>query len=203
MILGLHGKMGAGKNAAASRLPLLTEIPVVEVSYARKLKESVCALFGIALEDLEIWKNRPDRMVSLGGLYDGLGYVPLKERTMTFREFLQRYGTEAHREVFGEDFWLDAALPLDGDYSDALYVVTDCRFQNEADRIRSLGGSVIKIVGPVVETGSHVSEQTLRCDYTIDNTVRGDDFANLDHELNKMLDVVLSRILVRAMEGDA
>ena len=33
---------------------------------------------------------------------------------MTFREFLQRYGTEAHRDVFGKDFWLEYTLPANG-----------------------------------------------------------------------------------------
>lgn len=187
MILGLHGKMGSGKDTACELLKELSPVPVVRVSYAAKLKESAAALLGVHLDDLELYKNDPSKMVALGGIYDGLGFVPYREKTMAVREFLQRYGTESHRNVFGEDFWLDAALPLEKDYSDALYVVTDVRFQNEADRIRSLGGKIVKVIGPVEDTGSHASERPLVCDFTIDNTVRDDDFSLLRSELGGVL----------------
>jgi len=35
------------------------------------------------------------------------------EHSITGRQALQRYGTEGHRDVFGEDFWVDALLPVD------------------------------------------------------------------------------------------
>lgn len=196
MILGLHGKMGAGKDTVYERLLELYDFKTVRISYADKLKESVAALLGLTRDQIETYKNTTDAVVTFDGGWRG----PIKRQT--FREFLQRYGTESHREIFGQDFWLDSALPLpryeedlDGQsrlvgptYNDgALYVVTDVRFPNEAERIRRLGGAIVKVVGPDENTGDHASEQTLPCDYTIDNTIRDDDFANLDHELLMML----------------
>jgi len=164
---------------------------VVEVSYAAKLKESVAALFGVRVQDLERWKNNPAAQVTLsapGGVH----------HRQTVRSMLQRYGTEAHRDTFGQDFWLDAALPLRSPggtvsgadfYCDALYVVTDVRFPNEADRIRELCGFMVRVVGPVNETGSHPSEVALKgkMDATIKNTVRDDNYASLDAQLVKLL----------------
>lgn len=192
MIIGLHGKMGSGKNTAALRLAQIAP-PVVEVSFAAKLKESAAALIGCTVADLELWKNDPSKCVAVGGLYDGLGFQ--QTRVFTVREYLQRYGTEAHRDVFGADFWLDAALPVPPEhrgkiadwYGDALYVVTDVRFPNEAVRVRELGGIVVGVRGPETDTGNHASEQVLDCDVWIDNTARDDGFAALDGGLRNLL----------------
>lgn len=189
MILGLHGKMGSGKNEVARRLALLLRgkgLPLYEVSFAAKLKQSAAALLGCTVDDLEAWKNDPEMWVCLAahGGYD-------VREGQTVRSFLQRYGTEAHREVFGEDFWLDAALPLDRDYSGGLYVVTDVRFPNEAERVRHLGGTVVHIVGQNEDTGSHASERSLHCFYEIDNRIRDDDFASLDKQLIALLGTLI------------
>ena len=189
MILGLHGKMGSGKNEAAKRLALIAP-PVIEVSFARRLKESAAALLGCTVDDLEAWKNDPEMYLCV---CDHVG--PMMDESQTVRSFLQRYGTEAHRDIFGQDFWLDAALPMRGthspaplrsvdtEYARALYVVTDVRFPNEAQRIRDLGGTVVRIIGPNEDTGNHPSEQPIECDYSIDNTIRDDGYASLDAQL--------------------
>jgi hypothetical protein len=188
VIVGLHGKLGSGKNEAAKRLALYSTLPVVEVSFAKKLKESFAALLNVPVANLELWKNDPSKVVTVGGLFDGLGFVPLdSNNVLTIREALQRYGTEAHRDVFGADFWLDAALPLDKDYSDALYVVTDARFPNELERVRSLDGVAVGIIGPNDDTGSHASEQPLECDVWINNTSRDDNYLTLDTQLRSRI----------------
>lgn len=180
MILGFTGRMGSGKNTAAEKLAeMFPEGKVVEISFARKLKESVCTLFGCSMEELEKWKNDPDVGVLLRRK-DGYSYS-----AQSFREFLQVYGTEAHRDVFGADFWLDAALPLDGDYADdIIYVVTDVRFPNEAQRVRDLGGKVITIIGGIEDTpAKHRSEEIPQGDFLIDNVERNDDFLALKEQL--------------------
>lgn len=191
VIVGLHGKMGAGKNEAARRLATLAPVPVVEVSFAAKLKQSAAALLGCSVEALETLKNKPDAFIGLsvaGDFTDRLW--PVERHTQTVRSFLQRYGTEAHRDVFGEDFWLDAAMPSGRDYSGAIHVATDVRFANEARRVRQLGGFVVLVVGPHDDTGGHASEQTLGngyIDLILDNTRRDDDFASLDAQLVSLL----------------
>lgn len=190
MILGLNGLMRAGKDTVAERLAVLSPVRVERVSYAAKLKESVSKLFDISLDDIEVWKNKPEAHVSIGMVVDGLGFIPWpKSTTITFRHFLQRYGTEAHRNTFGQDFWLDAALPLDKDYSDALYVVTDMRFPNEMGRIKQLGGTTALVIGPegTRSPDGHVSETILPCDIRIQNTIRDDGFEALDAALRPIL----------------
>ena len=189
MILGLHGKMNAGKNECARRLVNLSPLPVVEVSFAAKLKESAAALLDLDAGVLETAKNDPYARVCLTYLEPGGSNDILVSQTV--RSFLQRYGTEAHRDVFGQDFWLDAALPVQAlGYADALYVVTDVRFPNEAQRVRDLGGWVVLVVGPDDDTGTHPSEQTIEphlIEATIINTSRDDDFASLDRQLSELM----------------
>lgn len=186
MIIGMHGRLQAGKDTAMQRLAyLLAPNPVVHVSYARKLKESVAALLGITLAEIEEWKTNPKVRVTLWDTSETPDMGPYAE--FNFREFLQRYGTESHRDVFGEDFWLDQALPLDKNYTDAMYVVTDARFPNELARVKELGGVTVRIDGPLEFTGQHRSETQHECDFVIDNTVRNDDFRELDYQLRELL----------------
>lgn len=183
MILGFHGKMGAGKSECARRLALYSSLPVIEVSFAAKLKESAAAVLGCTVSELEIWKNLPDVRVQVRDVDRGETVTD-----QSARSFLQRYGTEGHRDVFGQDFWLDAALPITlSDYGDALYVVTDVRFANEAQRVRDLGGIVVKVLGPIGDTGTHASERELDGDFTVDNARRDDGYASLDRQLIDLL----------------
>lgn len=77
------------------------------------------------------------------------------------RQFLQRYGTECHREVFGDDFWLDAVLPEGRDDCDLL-LIPDVRFPNEAQRILDRGGEVWRVQRPGTEAANgHASEAAI------------------------------------------
>lgn len=183
MLIGLNGAMGAGKNTVAQRLAVLHDGPVVEISYARKLKESVAVLFGVSLAYIEQAKNDPAARVFI---YDRRG----NGAEYSFRQFLQRYGTESHRDVLGQDIWLDAALPLDGDYSDALYVVTDVRFPNEKQRVEELDGLTVYVHGPNEAPAEHASEVPLQCDWHLYNTLRDDNFVALDRECRRLLEYV-------------
>jgi hypothetical protein len=155
MIIGVTGKMGSGKDTfykMANKHISFAE----RRAFADKLKESAAALLGCTSSDLNEWKLDKDLHIS-GGHWDYFNHSPLF--TWSFREFLQRYGTEAHREIFGENFWLEQCLPLDDDYRGKLIIVTDVRFNNEAKWVRDLGGIVIQVIRPTLDSGDvHASE---------------------------------------------
>lgn len=91
----------------------------------------------------------------------------------TPRHAMQTLGTEWGRKCMGEDFWInlwrsrvDGALAFGG-----RVVVDDCRFPNEADEVRKLGGVVWQLVGRGGIAGSHESEAGCgRPDTQIHNT---------------------------------
>jgi hypothetical protein len=88
---------------------------------------------------------------------------------------LQRYGTEAHRDVFGEDFWVTQAM--NGLAVTSRIVFTDVRFPNEAAAIDRKGGHVIRLERPGASIAEqyHASEQILQADYVVQNDGTIDD----------------------------
>jgi hypothetical protein len=182
MLFGLNGFKGAGKDTIADYL--VKEYDFTKLSFARLLKESAAALFGVPVDRWEEWKNDPamevliqrnlNQEIGLARLRGEEPPLDLPHVRMTVREFLQRYGTEAHREIFGFDFWVDQALPEHANWQFGRYVFSDARFENELDRIRSLGGRNIQVLRPSSDTGDgHASEvrpPDHLIDYIIDNS---------------------------------
>lgn len=195
MLIALNGRLRAGKDTAALRIETMVgdQMPVRRLAFADPLKNSVCALFGITREELEQLKVMDIPTVGLIVKPRELKWTLEKGDmiTMTMRRFLERYGTESHRNIFGDTFWLDQALPPDFDHSDGLYLVTDCRFPNEAERVRELDGIVVEIIGPDGRAGNgHPSDSPLPdelIDAYIMNDVRDDGYAKLSDQIGMVI----------------
>lgn len=192
MLIGLNGRLKSGKDTTFEIIK--THCPGAErVSFAEPLKESAAQALGISRDTLETLKAHeeihmefPSGMVMSSTLPSAVK-ADLSHWKMNMRVFLQRYGTEAHREVFGDSFWVDQALPLDLDHSDRLIVVTDMRFPNEAQRVLDLGGHTVKVNRDASTAhGSHPSEQDIdhMIEYQLDNTR---DLEYLDGQVVRML----------------
>lgn len=185
MLIGLSGKAGSGKDTVFERIrEVAIEMGYPEperIAFADPLKESVCNLLKINRDQVEYYKNSP-----------GGGHLTILGQPMSMREFLQRYGTESHRDVFGEDFWVEASLPYGFVHSGKIVVVTDVRFPNERDRISTVGGETFVVIGAeeiVVGdvTGDHSSESGVSgVMRVIDNTSR-DSFDALDDQIRLIL----------------
>lgn len=153
IIIGLTGQKGAGKDTVAAYL--IKTHGFERKAFADPLKRSVAAMFGIPFHSIDSWKNNEFISVKILNC-DGI------MASLTFREFLQRFGTEAHRDVFGENFWLDYTLPMDGHYVGRKLAITDARFANEAKRVRAVGGHIVEVKRPgLSEQDQHRSEDGL------------------------------------------
>lgn len=199
-LVAFHGRLGSGKDTAGERLASMVAVPANRLSFAAPLKESAAALLDIPVEDWETYKNDPEVKILLqvgwteeevptGDPHKTVtAEAPNIVREFTAREFLQRYGTESHRGIFGDNFWVQQAL-AQYQYSPShpeLTYVTDCRFENEALAVLQLGGVIVAVIGENEETGTHASETPLPVGLTtfaIDNTTRDDNFAALDSAL--------------------
>ena len=188
MLIGINGKKSAGKNTVGTYL--VESYGFREASFAALLKESAAALFDIEPEVWEHTKNDPQARISL---HTGTSYFD--NPTVTVRQFLQRYGTEAHRSIFGSDFWVDYALKGIDPNKDTVF--TDARFENELSRIKDLGGYNLQVLRPQLFTqDSHASEvpppQHL-IDFAVDNVGSLNDLYNqvdnfidwIDNELGR------------------
>lgn len=158
-LIGLTGLPRSGKDTVADYLVL--EYGYTKLSFAGPLKEAAAILL-----DRPVWQMRGEQG------FDREAILP--EWGLTTRDFLQRFGTEAIRNNFGADFWVQRMriilTPACGPQSHERYVVTDCRFENEAALIREMGGDVLHMWRPGCVRSSHPSDAGVRPDYILDNS---------------------------------
>lgn len=176
MIIGFTGCKGVGKDTAGQFLVDTFEFH--RVAFADVLKEAVCNLFGIDLETYNKLKGNDKVAETVGHVL--LEVSGTTEYDFSWREFIQRFGTEMGRNTFGRNFWVEQ-------WENRLYqnsiheediVATDVRFKNEAEKIQRLGGVVIRITRPGHEPDGHESEEPLPdilIDGEISNTGSIDD----------------------------
>lgn len=157
MILGLSGYAQVGKDTLGAAL--VRNYGFTRYAFADALKEVVYRLNPIARSEAQEDEYGPyvisDRVQDIVDTY---GWEMAK-RVPEIRRLLQVMGTEAGRQVLGENIWVDTVLNQIGD-RDA--VITDCRFPNEAQAVKERGGYVLRIVRPGVEAvNAHPSETSL------------------------------------------
>lgn len=196
MIIGLNGFLGSGKDTVYQRMVTLSveggfgiDLPVFRVSFADKLKLSAAAALGVFNDadpqDTIAWMNK---IKDNGSLIVRTGDTDYE---VTGREYLQWYGTEAHRGIFGDDFWVDQALPIGIDHEDSIVCVTDVRFPNEIARVKYIGGEIWNVNGiDNSMSGTHASETPINPDLVdvfISNNIRDDNYRYLDDQIVRAL----------------
>lgn len=173
MIIGLSGKMGSGKDLF---FKLLSELQPQHKwqnkKFAGKLKEVASLISGASIQ---MWEDPEFKKTNMG---DDWG--------MTYREFLQRLGTDSFRNSVHPDIWVNALMSeyrisiekwnedCCATYSDfPNWTITDIRFPNEAEAIRKRGYPLVRINRNVDDRSGHTSERALdeygRWDFIINN----------------------------------
>lgn len=152
-LIALVGRAGSGKDTVGRFIKEASPRPWVLKSFAAPLKRFAQEVF--AFTDEQVYgpselRNLPDPR------------YPRPDGTfLTPREALQKLGTEWGRACY-PDVWAEMAV------RDALVsielghgvVLTDCRFINEAKRIRAAGGAVWRLYRDSADevSASHPSE---------------------------------------------
>jgi hypothetical protein len=197
MLIGISGKIGSGKDTVGKIIQHLTsewadekfqDTDMLNVrsdwkikKLAGKLKQIASLLTGI---DLERFEDQEFKKLNMN-----------PEWGMTYREFLQKIGTDAMRDGLHENVWCNA---LFSDYKEIFiskgvggfhdvriptvksigypnWIITDVRFPNELKAVEDRGGITIRIERySSNELGNlHPSETALddaTFDYVIYNT---------------------------------
>lgn len=142
-LIGLTGAAGSGKDTAADYL--VSQHAWRKVLFAQPLKDGLCAMFGWSPEQLldREWKETP---------LPDIGKSP--------RQLMQTLGTEWGREQVHPELWLLLArTAIENKMQYRNVIVCDVRFDNEADIIRSMGGTVVHISrSGIAGVAPHVSE---------------------------------------------
>lgn len=199
MIIGISGKIGSGKDTAAEVIQGL-DTSFQNKKFAAKLKQVAGILLGVdpaKFEDREyknqqlgtewsdwfdVARNESADPEEMAHYFTAIGPDTsrfMKIEAPTVRSFLQRLGTEAIRQRIHQNAWVNA---LFAEYTpEQNWVITDVRFENEAQRVKDMGGSLIRIDRPTEsKTDEHPSETALDgyngWDYYIANIGDLDEF---------------------------
>ncbi len=159
-IVGLHGGAGHGKDTAIqefTRLQGAGKVQSHSMAFADELKKAAAVVFGV---DIGKFYNNKKEVCPIWGI--------------TYREMLQKFGTDFARNMIDDNFWvkklglkMDAVLAGRSRHHYDVIFITDVRFRNEANWIRARDGIVFQVHRPNLETelrgdeATHASEESL------------------------------------------
>ncbi len=181
IFIGLHGKAGASKDTAADYL--CHQHGWMRYALADPIRAGLYAmLYKLKLDGDITPELAPavftDRFLKEKTL-PGIGKSP--------RQLMQTLGTEWGREMVHPRLWLilaDATIERHRDQGGVGMVITDIRFPDEAEWIRSHGGKVWRITRTdTTPVNDHISEAGLP-DHLIDLTINNNGTIK---DLNVML----------------
>ena len=149
MIIGLTGYAQSGKDTVAKIL--VENYGFTRIAFADKIREFL-------YETNPMFDSIAGEPIFVKAKVDRDGWEDAKQ-SPHIRRLLQNSGVAA-RKVFGEDFWVKQALR--GISFEGNYVITDVRFENEADAIKFSGGYIWRIKRSGVDAvNNHVSEHEM------------------------------------------
>jgi len=201
MIIALSGYAGSGKDAVAHMIQLINcnntgNMPIDEIfeniyhhqgwmeyqskwkikRFSGKLKEFASMLTGIPVDALDSQSVKKSALPRCWWTINEDGEEP-----MTVRDMLQKLGTDAIRDGLHPNAWVNALMSdyvstHDFEKNKTVYpnwVITDCRFPNEAQAIKEMGGVIVRVdrpgVGPVNGHPSETALDNWKFDYKIMN----------------------------------
>ncbi len=147
-VIGLTGLKRSGKDTVARHL--CEHHGFLAFSWADPIK-AMLRTMGVPEEHLT--GERKEELVP------GLG--------VSGRHLMQTLGTEWGRDLISRDLWVFAlqhSQAFQGAMERSPVVIPDCRFANEAQAVRALGGQVWAIVRPGLVSDGHASELGLPSD---------------------------------------
>jgi len=178
-LIGLYAQAeGSGKTTVANYLA--KTYGYTRVRFAGVIKSMIAQLLTMYGYDKQ----------TVAAMIDGhLKEEVVPELGVTSRVLMQTLGTEWGRQSIHPDIWINATIAHIGQLLSDGYkvVVDDVRFPNEADALRTVGGSLFLVDRGITSLHTHASEGGMRGyrpDAVIDNTR---DLASLYNETDRVL----------------
>jgi hypothetical protein len=196
MIIGINGKIGSGKDTVGLIIQYLTD----ELNKANPKEFTEWVDGGFHTSDWKI-KKFAGKLKQIASILTGATLEQLEDQDfkklemspewgITYRELLQKLGTEAMRNVIHENVWVNALMadykhePTGTFYNNQggqilelpNWVITDMRFPNEMDVVKARGGITIRVnrtnrwnKPQDIEHASETALNNHEFDYVIDN----------------------------------
>ncbi len=178
-IIGLSGKIGAGKTTFSNYLQSLYE-GLEPRSFAENIRQMMSIFINRPVDKLRSASDK-ETMTCMG---------------KTVGVLLQELGTEVGRCV-NKDAWVLSLFEY-YDKEVSYWIIDDVRFPNEVDHIKKMGGCVIRLVGDPgnvrknsTRNLNHISETALD-DYTeFDVVINTEEFMNDSKGILNTINTVL------------
>jgi hypothetical protein len=156
-VIGLTGRARHGKDTIAGFLSLYD---YERIGFADALKEMALAIDPHVKLDWALWLVGPESgsdpqftFLKLSEVVRLYGWDVAKQQP-DVRRVLQKLGTEAIRDIIGEDTWVDIVRrKIDSRIFRCRAVIPDVRFLNEARAVVDMGGEVWRVVRPGYDSG--------------------------------------------------
>lgn len=187
-LVGINGRAYAGKDTFGD---VFKRAGYIRISFADALKEATAI---IANERVELFHTAEGKE----------GFSPVLATTR--RVALQNIGNSV-REALDPEIWIRRAMDAWDHSGRPNAVITDVRYPNEAETIRSWGGTVVRITRPDNVTGlvgeelNHISEQVLDEDLIDIEVLNDGTLGELEHEARKVLAYVTPASLLPSGAG--
>lgn len=171
-LIGLTGPAGSGKDTVADYLCAAHGFS--RYAYADPLRLEIAAAFCINVDLLldRERKEKPTDLLALECCSDPFFLASINDKrwiqhSITLprspRWIMQAWGTDYRRQHNGQDYWIRQAENAIADMDRAgitRVVITDVRFEDEAEFVRSKGGQVWLLHRPdLLAVNPHVSER--------------------------------------------
>jgi len=174
LLIGLSGYAQSGKDTVADYLREHHDF--IRVSFADQIKQALYVLNPMIAHDARVDYLQTYLMNS--------SWDEMKQNKEV-RRLLQRLGTQVGRNFIDENIWLDRVFKSKLFDSTASIVITDVRFENEADEIRQRGGFILRIEREGVHAYNRHASETALDDYDFDvivpnNESIADLYSNVD-----------------------
>lgn len=184
-LIGILGRKRCGKDTLGAYM--IEKYGYIRFAFADPIKDILKTMFDLSDEQLNNDKEKID---------ERWGVSP--------RTILQKFGTEICRnnlenfipniKLDGDTLWVKLFKIFYEKNKDKDIVVTDVRFLDELNAIRSFGGKIVKINRDNLEFDCHSSEKDIDnynpdlIDYTIDNNYT---FYELYSQIDTFLNLII------------
>jgi len=148
-LIGISGLAGSGKDTFAKFIndKAIDDYRDVQLyAFADPLKEVCSVLFNV---DIDRFYDRDHKETII------------TEWNKSPRTMMQLVGTDLVRRGISDAFWIDRARSALNSAHASIFIVTDVRFENEAQFIRDSGGIMYHVKRDSVQQLDHDSEQVL------------------------------------------
>lgn len=180
-LIAVHGFKQSGKDTLAHLL--VSEYGYQRLAFADRVKDAIHVIFGVSKEDL--YGSDADKQKLSPVRWSDLENVMREKKDdqayLSIRELLQIFATEICRDKIPAIWY--RFLPIQ---SDELTVISDLRFLNEAEHLKSLNALIIEVKRPSALGSHHASEAGLPKEmihYTLHNDSDLNSFLQKAREL--------------------